>query len=195
MDSANRLSLGVTAGGGIADFSAFYEQHAERVVIYLAKRCLDPEVAVDLMAETFARAFAKRRSYRGTSDEAASAWIFGIAHRQLIDYFRRGKAEQKAVKRLGLSIPALEDVDYERIEELADLGPIRSAVTESFEELPGDQREAVRLRVVEERPYAEVARRLRISEDTARARVSRGLRRLGALLDQPALARGGVSHE
>jgi hypothetical protein len=40
-----------------------------------------------------------------------------------------------------------------------------------------------------------VAWRLRISEDTARARVSRGLRRLAALLEQPALSKGGASNE
>jgi RNA polymerase sigma-70 factor (ECF subfamily) len=51
-----------------------------------------------------------------------------------------------------------------------------------LEELPGDQREAIRLRVVDERPYDEVAAVLGINEATARARVSRGLRALAASL-------------
>jgi RNA polymerase sigma factor (sigma-70 family) len=177
---------------GIANFSAFYEDHAERILVYLTKRCLDPEVAVELMAATFARAFVKRRSYRGRSDAEASAWVFAIARRQLLDYFRRGRAERKAVRRLGLSIPPLGEDDHARIEELADLGPMRKAVADGFAKLSGEQREAVRLRVVEEMSYAEVAKRLRISEDTARARVSRGLRRLGTLFDQPTLAREGA---
>ena len=41
------------------------------------------------------------------------------------------------------------------------------------------QREAVRLRVVDELEYDELAARLSISAQTARARVSRGLRALG----------------
>lgn len=176
----------------IGDFTALYEAHAERMVVYLAKRCLDAEVAVDLMAETFARALAKRRDYRGTSNAEASAWLFSIARRQLVDYFRRGRVEQKAVRRLGLSLPRLSDDDQARIEELADLGPVRRAVKARFELLSREQREAVRLRVIEEMSYAEMAGRLRISEDTARARVSRGLRRLGAMLDQPALEREGA---
>lgn len=177
--------------GGIGDFAAFYEEHAEGLVIYFARRCLDPLVAVELMAETFANAFAKRRSYRGASDGEASGWLFAIARRQLADYFRRGRAEQKAVRRLGLMTPALADEDYERIEELADLVPIRRALRDEFEALSVKEREAVRLRVIEEMPYADVAGHLRISEDNARARVSRGLRRLRSLRDEPALARGG----
>ncbi|HEY3774967.1 MAG TPA: sigma factor-like helix-turn-helix DNA-binding protein [Solirubrobacteraceae bacterium] len=44
-------------------------------------------------------------------------------------------------------------------------------------------RDALRLRVVEERPYPEVARVLGISEQAARARVSRGLRSLRSVLE------------
>jgi DNA-directed RNA polymerase specialized sigma24 family protein len=41
------------------------------------------------------------------------------------------------------------------------------------------------MRVIEGRPYHEVAESLRCSEETARARVSRGLKRLGRLIDVP----------
>jgi DNA-directed RNA polymerase specialized sigma24 family protein len=41
------------------------------------------------------------------------------------------------------------------------------------------------LRVVEGRPYHEVAEHLSCSVETARARVSRGLRRLARVLDVP----------
>lgn len=175
--------------GGL-DFSTFYAEHAGPVLIYLAKRCLDPEVAVDLMAETFARAFANRMDYRGTTNEEASAWVFAIARHQLADYFRRGKARQEAVRRLGLTIPSLADDDHARIEELADLHRIRSTLAEHLERLSTDQQRAVRLRVIDEMPYPDMARRLGVSEDTARARVSRGLRQLGNSLNEALLAKG-----
>ncbi len=47
-----------------------------------------------------------------------------------------------------------------------------------------DQREALRLRVIEGRPYPVVAEQLAISEPTARKRVSRALRHLAAALDR-----------
>jgi RNA polymerase sigma factor (sigma-70 family) len=89
----------------------------------------------------------------------------------------------------------LEADDQARIEELADLEPIRSAVAEHFKRLSQEQRDAVQLRVVDELPYAEVARQLRVSENAARARVSRGLRELARSLNHSPLLKGPIRHD
>jgi RNA polymerase sigma factor (sigma-70 family) len=54
----------------------------------------------------------------------------------------------------------------------------RAAIADGLAALSEDHREALRLRIVEERSYAEVAQTLGVSEQTARARVSRALRTL-----------------
>jgi DNA-directed RNA polymerase specialized sigma24 family protein len=59
-------------------------------------------------------------------------------------------------------------------------------VADRLARLSPEQRNALRMRVVEELEYPEVARRLQASEEAARARVSRGLRQLAAELDQSA---------
>jgi RNA polymerase sigma-70 factor (ECF subfamily) len=178
--------------GVLTDFGRFYEEHAEPVLAYLARRCLDAEVAVDLMAETFAVAFSDRERCRARTTAEGSGWLFAIAKSNLADYYRRGSAELKAVRRLGVSIPELGDDDLARVEELAGLEKLRAVVAERFELLPVDQQAAVRLRVIDEMPYPAVAGHLRISEAAARARVSRGLRQLSALLDGPAPAKEGT---
>jgi RNA polymerase sigma-70 factor (ECF subfamily) len=85
----------------------------------------------------------------------------------------------------------LPPADYERIEDLVDFAPIRGAVADALESLRDDHRDALRFRVIEQLSYAEVAQRLSCTEDNARQRVSRGLRRLGLVLQerglQPAL--------
>lgn len=67
--------------------------------------------------------------------------------------------------------------------ELAGLARLRDRVAAAFGELSDDQRDALRLRVVDERTYFEVAQTLGISEQTARARVSRALARLADALE------------
>jgi len=173
------------------DFSRLYAGNAERVLGYLARRCRNPEVAADLMAETFARAFACRRQFRGRSTAEAEAWLFEIAANLVADYFRRGRAEQRAVKRLGLQVLSLDDEDQARIVELAGLADVCRDVRDRLEEIPEEQRSALQLRVVDELPYPEVASRLQVSEEAARARVSRALRRLSAQL----ISRGATHHE
>ncbi len=181
--------------GPLSDFAAFYAEHAERVLVFLARRCLDPEVAVDLMAESFAQAYAGRRRFRGTTEAEAAGWVFAIARHQLAGYFKRGRAERRAVERLGIQIPPVEPDDLARIEDLAGLAALRDEVSHQFGELSADQREAMRLRLIDELPYPDVARRLSVSEQTARARVSRGLRRLALALEATPLPERSTRHE
>jgi hypothetical protein len=52
------------------------------------------------------------------------------------------------------------------------------------DELRGDQQEAVRARVIDERDYPDIAKDLRCSEAVVRKRVSRGLGTLRARLEE-----------
>lgn len=160
------------------DIARLYDEHADELLAFFVRRTYDPEAGVDLLAETFAAAFEDRAQFRGGGREAARAWLYGIARHELLDFFRRGQVERRALARLGVERRPLTDFEYDRIEELAASVELRDRVAEGLAALPADQRDALRLRVVEERPYGDVARSLRISEQTARARVSRGLRAL-----------------
>jgi RNA polymerase sigma-70 factor (ECF subfamily) len=160
------------------DISRLYRAHAAGLLRFFARRTLQAEVAVDLVAETFAQAFADRSRFRGGGDAQAAAWLYGIARHQLGKYFRRGTVERRALAKLGLELGPLGEADYDRVEELSGLSERREAVARGLARLSAPQREALRLRVVEERSYAELALALGVSEQTARARVSRALRTL-----------------
>lgn len=170
-------------------FARFYDQHAEGVLAYLMRRTYDPDVAMDLTAETFAQAYIARFRFRGSTDRAAAAWLYKIARRQLARYFRKSKAERKALKALGIQKPQLDEEQYARIDELAERADLRDVLRIELERLSHAHREALQLRVVQELPYSEVARRLNISEQAARARVSRALRRLADALDRNPLVK------
>jgi len=169
------------------EFATAYRTHARSILIFLARRTYDPEVALDLTAETFAQAFEGRRRCRASTDEEVAAWLFGIARHVLLRSLRRGKAERRALTRLGIEVPSLEPDDLVRVIELAGLDELRGAVARELGALPEEHREALRLRVVEELPYDDVARQLAITEPAARARVSRGLRAIGRALDPTTL--------
>ena len=171
--------------GSDTDFSAVYAREIERVLIFLARRTLDVTLAADLAAETFALAFRAWPKLDGRTDEEVRAWLFTVARRQVGRYFRSARAEQRAVRRLGIQVPTVHEDDVELIEQRAGLSALRAEVGAQLVRLESGQRDAVRLRVVEERPYPEVATALGISEQAARARVSRGLRALRSVLETP----------
>jgi hypothetical protein len=109
------------------DIDALYRSHARAMVTFFARRTLDAEAAVDLVAETFAMAIAERGKCRAVSDDERVAWLYGIARNHLSGWYRRGAIERRALERVGLERPALTEVDVERLEELAELAELRRA--------------------------------------------------------------------
>ena len=169
------------------DIEALYGAHREALLLFLARRTADPQVALDLWAETFAHAAAGLTRFRGRGDAEAAAWLYGIARRRLALYYRRGQAERRALDRLQLERPAADPGLLAEIERRAGLVALRVELRAALSQLSPAVRDAVQMRVVAELPYPDVARRLGITESAARARVSRGLSMLADLLDRPTM--------
>jgi RNA polymerase sigma-70 factor, ECF subfamily len=150
-------------------FTALYRRHVRSLLGHLVRLTADPDLAADLMAESFATALVSRAKF-DPSRGSAKAWLFGIAHNKLADYKRRGYAELRALRRLGIEMAERSDADRAEIAYLAGV-----AAVELIDELPDDQRHVVRARVLEDRPYTEIAGQLDLSEQVVRKRLSRGL--------------------
>ncbi len=165
-------------------FGLFYDRHADAVMAYAYRRTDCAATAADLTAEVFAAAYAKRHTFRNTG-APATAWLFGIARRQLGSFARRRRVADRYRRRFGIADHTPTEDELRRIETLVDLEPFAAALREAVATLPSSQQQALWLRVVERRPYAEVAANLGCSEGAARVRVSRGLARLADLLEAP----------
>ena len=187
MDGRSDAALLLASREDPATFVELYRRHAEDLLRYFARRTLDPEAAAELTAETFAEAFASRTRYSYVNGVDGVAWLYGIARHQLGRFFRRGRIDADARRKIGLPARELPPEDYERIEELVDFEPLRAALAEALGTLAEDQREALKLRVIDGLPYPDVAARLQCAETAARQRVSRGLRRLALVLQERGL--------
>jgi RNA polymerase sigma-70 factor (ECF subfamily) len=158
---------------------ALYRSHAPGMAVFIARKTMDAGIAADLTAETFAQAFTNRRQFRGCTREEAIGWLYGIARHQVSHFVRRDRAEARALERLGIQRPQLSDLELERLEELAGISDLRRRVASHLSDLSHEQQEALRLRILEEQTYEEMAEHLGINEQAVRARVSRGMRTLG----------------
>jgi len=135
-----------------------------------------------LTVETWAAAYAGWPRFRDRG-VGAVPWLYQIARRQLGRYYRTGRVQARARRRLGLPERPVSTADLERVEELIDFEHLGRAVARALATLSPKEREVITLRVVEERDYSDVAVRLRCSEQAARARVSRALRRLAVVME------------
>ena len=153
-------------------FQELYARYAETPFGYFVRRSGDRDLAFDLTAETFAQAWIVRRRFRDEAEGSAAPWLFGIARNVLLMSVRRGRLERRAVERLGVA-ERLDD-PYEPATVAPDDCWAEGA-DELLDELPASQREGLRLRVVDQLEYEEIAMALGISPAAARVRVHRGL--------------------
>jgi RNA polymerase sigma-70 factor, ECF subfamily len=165
-------------------FVELYDRLGRRLMAYLVRRVHDSDAAAELWAETWAAAFENWRRCRSQGSAQAEAWVFGIARHQLAAYYRSGSIRKRALERLSWSVPPVDAALDEEMERIVDRDALRRAFADALEALPPMRRRAVRLRIVDGLAYPDVAARLGCSEQAARAHVSRGLRRLGDVLDE-----------
>jgi RNA polymerase sigma factor (sigma-70 family) len=168
----DRQLLEEARGGHGEVFEIVYRRHHAVVLAFLARRVQQPELAADLLAETFASLLALVRDPQRAVPPIPVAWLLVTARNLLIDSHRRGTVDDRARRRLAMRRVVLDDRDLERVEEI-------SAQTDLMRELAlrlePDQLQALQARVLDEREYAEIAAQLKCSESVVRKRVSRAL--------------------
>jgi RNA polymerase sigma factor (sigma-70 family) len=174
--AATDETLLASAGRDRAAFAVFYERHERDVLGFFGAVTRRPDLAADLTAETFAAALG---GVAGFDPERGSArmWLFGIARNLLSASARRGRVDSDARRRIGLDPLILRAHHIELIEALV-AGEGDAIVAAWLAELPAEEAQALRARVLDEREYADIASDLRCSEAVVRKRVSRGLGRL-----------------
>jgi RNA polymerase sigma factor (sigma-70 family) len=157
-----------------AAFRALYERYAERMLAFHLRRSGDEDAAHDLTAETFAQAWLARERFRDEAGGTAGPWLFAIARNVVRATVRKRAFERRACERLGLEVSATVEPSEAWLDGLDDM----------LAELPDSQRDAVRLRVLDDLAYEQVAAVLGVSPQAARVRVHRGLSALRARLKE-----------
>jgi RNA polymerase sigma factor (sigma-70 family) len=159
----------------------FYDRHERAVVAFVGAMVRDADVTIDVVAETFARAYQARDSFR--EEGSGRAWLLGIARHVVLASWRRGRVESAARQELQMRTLAINENSLREVER-AVLESEDAVVEAWLSDLPGDQREAVRRRVLAEDDYATIAADLECSQAVVRQRVSRGLATLRRRTEQ-----------
>jgi RNA polymerase sigma-70 factor (ECF subfamily) len=165
-------------------FRVLFDRHFADVHRYLRHRT-GPDLADDLAAETFVRAFAARGRFRQGDCETARAWLFTIATNLMRDEARRGRRRVLALGRLAAEpAPAQTDLVGERDPELAAaLGALRE-----------EEREVVLLLAWGELSYEEIAQVTGVRPGTVRSRLNRARGRLQEALAPAVLEEIACEH-
>jgi RNA polymerase sigma factor (sigma-70 family) len=160
----------VAIAGSVADpaqFATVYERHLDAVAAYLTRR-VGGELAEDLAAEVFVRAFRARASFRPDHD-TARPWLFGIAGNLVVDHRRAERRRLRGLQRIAADRPPGVG---------PELAGISQELSRSLLALTAADRDTLLLVVWGELSYEEAAIALTVPIGTVRSRIARARRRL-----------------
>ena len=180
--------LSAAQAGAAWAFEALYRDLAPSVTGYLRLHgAADPD---DLASETFVGVFTGLAGFRG--DEAGlRAWVFTIAHRRLLDDWRRRSRRPQLADDAGDVGELAERVGGDVEDDvLARAGVER--VQELCGQLPADQRAVLLLRILADFTVEQVAAVMDRSVGSVKALQRRGLRTLRTTLETASPESGEV---
>jgi RNA polymerase sigma-70 factor (ECF subfamily) len=145
-------------------FGAVFDRHFQAVYAF-AQRRVGIELAEEVAAETFARAFELRSRY-DTAHELALPWLLGIATNVMRRHWRSERRRLAAYARAIEHVPSGAPPD------------VGGDVIRAVARLPRRQREVVLLHAWADLSYEQIAVALGLPVGTVRSRLSRARRRL-----------------
>lgn len=151
-----------------ARLTALYRTHGHDILAYALRRAASPDDAADAVAETFLVAW--RRLAEVPAEPQARLWLYGVAHRALLNLHRGERRRNRLAERLGGELRTLAAPPPPDDRARALLAALRT--------LAPDDRELLLLVGWEELSPAQAASVLGISAVAARARLHRARRRL-----------------
>jgi RNA polymerase sigma-70 factor (ECF subfamily) len=153
-------------GGSLEAFQEIYAQLAPGVRRYLSHLAGRPEIADDLLQETFLQMHRSRAAFNPAY--AVRPWVFGLA-RNVFLMSRRAARQWARVHETRENLP-----ESPVLPEADRLGP-QDEIRRCIADLPSDQAEALLLHHEWGFSFEEIAGMLGISAAAARARASRGM--------------------
>lgn len=161
-------------------FGEIFDRHAKTLFRYLARRT-GPQVAGDLLSDTFLAAFEARGRY-DADFPTALPWLYGIASNVLRKHFRRRDGEHRMLDRL--ATPSAPEDEADSVADAIDARRRVHSMANLLEELPAGERDVLALRAREALTYEEIAIALDIPVGTVRSRLHRTRRQLRAALEE-----------
>ena len=160
--------------GDIEAFEALFREYQGEVYRWIIRIVRDSGAAEDLTIETFWRIYRARTRF--DPHRSFGAWARRIATNLALEHLSRRRPETSLNNEYLIGAPGTADP--------AVAADVCAKVLAAFDELPATLGVTVRLAMIEEMPYAEIADALGISTNGVKSRVFRAIRLLRKSLEK-----------
>ena len=172
IDTPHELVLRARKGDTKA-FGKIYELWVNSLYRFVYLKTKDEDVAEDLTAEVFLKAWKGLKTFVPRKDVKFSTWLFSIARNSVIDYYR--------VTKQTLSLDDLPEIP-EMIESI-DLYPEQTKLQDALKHLKPEYRIILELRYIQDIPISKIAQKLKKKEGNIRTLTNRALKKLKEIVE------------
>ena len=144
-------------------FAQLYESHFDKIFRYVVLKIRNQAEAEDMTQQVFIKAYESIGSYQ-SQGVPFTAWLFRIAHNQMVDYVRKQSKKQTVPLDESLQIKDDSDVEHE-VEVKIEMEKVVLATAK----LTKAQREVISLRFAGGLSITEAAKTMRKSEGAIKA--------------------------
>lgn len=162
---ARRLLIAIGEKQDRLAFKDLFEAFAPRLRSFIGSRGTSPDMAEEVVQETFVNIWKKAKLY-DPSKASASTWIFTIARNVRIDLLRKVNRPVPDPNDPAL-VAEPEPSAYQMIESVQDATRLK----ESIAGLSSEQQEVLRLAFFEEKTHAEISDELGVPLGTIKSRI------------------------
>jgi RNA polymerase sigma-70 factor (ECF subfamily) len=168
-----------------SQFAVLFDSYYQPIYGYIFRRVADYDLARDISAETFLRAFLKIKSFRWNGI-SISSWLYRIATNEINQYFRKKKyhPEKLGSVLIGDKYFLAADATREELEDELQRHQEYIEIQRGLKKLDVRYQEVIALRFFEGKDIKQIAEILEKPEGTVKSLLSRGVEKLKILCNQ-----------
>jgi len=170
--------------GNEAALATLIKRHQSKIFGFIYSKLGDRDLANDIFQDTFIKVIRTLKSNAYNEEGKFLPWVMRIAHNLIVDHYRSNKKMPLYRETEEFSIFSIMTDDALTIENQLISDQVAKDLRQLVEELPGDQKEVLMMRLYQDMSFKEISEATGVSINTALGRMRYALLNLRKVIDK-----------
>ena len=170
--------------GNETALATLIKRHQSKIFGFIYSKLGDRDLANDIFQDTFIKVIRTLKSNAYNEEGKFLPWVMRIAHNLIVDHYRSNKKMPLYRETEDFSIFSIMTDDALTIENQLISDQVAKDLRQLVEELPGDQKEVLMMRLYQDMSFKEISEATGVSINTALGRMRYALLNLRKVIDK-----------
>ena len=164
--------------------STLIKRHESKIYGFIYSKIADRDISNDIFQDTFIKVIKTLKNNSYNEEGKFLPWVMRISHNLIVDHFRKTKKMPLYRETEEFSIFSIMSDDSLTIEGKMILDQVEVDLKKLIQELPGDQKEVLVMRMYQDMSFKEISEITGVSINTALGRMRYALMNLRKIIDK-----------